>query len=209
MSWAHVGTVIVAAAGVVFLTGLTLALGPALQRIPLTALQLVVGVLLLLFGVRWLRKAILRAGGVIALHDEAAIYAKQTAARISLVTSFKAVTLEGLEVVFIVLAAGAQGLLAPAALGAALAGSLVVLAGVGLRRPLARVPENALKFGVGVLLSAFGVFWVGEGLGYPWPGKDLALLGLVAGFSATGLLAVAVARRSTRPAWAGQPGRPR
>jgi len=228
MSWAHVGTVIVAAflaslvefvealtivlavgttrgwrsaligagAGVVFLTGLTLALGPALQRIPLTALQLVVGVLLLLFGVRWLRKAILRAGGVIALHDEAAIYAKQTAARISLVTSFKAVTLEGLEVVFIVLAAGAQGLLAPAALGAALAGSLVVLAGVGLRRPLARVPENALKFGVGVLLSAFGVFWVGEGLGYPWPGKDLAILGLVAGFSATGLLAVAVVRRS-------------
>src|SRR3989449_9199407 len=142
MSWAHVGTVIVAAflaslvefvealtivlavgttrgwrsaligagAGVLFLTVLTLALGPALQRIPLTALQLVVGVLLLLFGMRWLRKAILRAGGVIALHDEAAIYAKQTAARISLVTAFKAVTLEGLEVVFIVLAAGARGL---------------------------------------------------------------------------------------------------
>ena len=83
---------------------------------------------------------------------------------------------------------------------------LVVLAGLALRRPLARVPENALKFGVGVLLSAFGVFWVGEGLKYPWPGNDLAILGLVAGFSATGLLAVAVARGSA-PAWAGQPGR--
>ena len=71
------------------------------------------------------------------------------------------------------------------------------------------MPENALKFGVGVLLSAFGVFWVGEGLGYPWPGQDLALLGLTAGFSATGLLAVTVARRSTPPAWAAQPGRPR
>src|SRR3989449_6652872 len=142
MSWAHVGTVILAAflaslvefvealtivfavgttrgwrsaligagAGALFLTVLTLAVGPALQRIPLTSLQLVVGALLLLFGIRWLRKAILRAGGVIGLHDEAAIYAKQTAARISLVTAFKAVTLEGLEVVFIVLAAGARGL---------------------------------------------------------------------------------------------------
>src|SRR2546422_3442563 len=142
MSWAHVGTVILAAflaslvefvealtivfavgttrgwrsaligagAGALFLTVLTLAVGPALQRIPLASLQLVVGALLLLFGMRWLRKAILRAGGVIGLHDEAAIYAKQTAARISLVTAFKAVTLEGLEVVFIVLAAGARGL---------------------------------------------------------------------------------------------------
>jgi len=241
MSWAHVGTVIVAAflaslvefvealtivlavgttrgwrpaligagAGVLFLTVLTLALGPALQRIPLGPFQLLVGVLLVLFGMRWLRKAILRAAGVIALHDEAAIYATQTAARISMVTSFKAVTLEGLEVVFIVIATGARGLLAPAALGAALAGALVVLAGVGLRRPLARVPENALKFGVGVLLSAFGVFWVGEGLGFPWPGQDLAILGLVAGFSATGLLGVAVTRRSTRPAWAAQPARTR
>src|SRR2546425_7397907 len=195
-----------AGAGVLFLTVLTLALGPALQRIPLGSLQLVVGILLLLFGMRWLRKAILRAGGGIALHDEAAIYARETAARISALTSFKAVTLEGLEVVFIVTAAGTGGLLAPAALGAALAGSLVVLAGVGLRRPLARVPENALKLGVGVLLSAFGVFWVSEGLGYPWPGKDLALLGLVAGFTATGLLAVAVVRRSALTGWAGQPG---
>src|SRR2546430_8058741 len=183
MSWAHVGTVILAAflaslvefvealtivfavgttrgwrsaligagAGALFLTVLTLAVGPALQRIPLASLQLVVGALLLLFGMRWLRKAILRAGGVIGLHDEAAIYAKQTAAlarhrggtpppplrapldRVSLATSFKAVTLEGLEVIFIVIATGAGGLLAPAAVGAALAGSLVILAGLGLR----------------------------------------------------------------------------
>jgi len=244
MSWAHVGTVILAAflaslvefvealtivlavgttrgwrsaligagAGALFLTVLTLAVGPALQRIPLASLQLVVGVLLLLFGMRWLRKAILRAGGVIGLHDEAAIYAKQTAAlarhsggtpplrarldRVSLATSFKAVTLEGLEVIFIVIATGAGGLLAPAAVGAALAGSLVILAGLGLRRPVARVPENTLKFAVGVLLSAFGVFWVGEGLRFPWPGEDLALLGLIAGFTVIALLAVAAVRRS-------------
>src|SRR2546426_10971605 len=155
---------------------------------------------------RWLRKAILRAGGVIALHDEAAIYATQTAARISLLTSFKAVTLEGLEVVLMVIATGARGLLVPAAVGAALAGALGVVAGVGLRRPLARVPENALKFGVGVLLSAFGVFWIGEGLGYPWPGQDLALLGLVVGFSASGWLALARPRRAPAPAGGGPAG---
>jgi uncharacterized membrane protein len=248
MSWAHLGTVILAAflaslvefvealtivlavgttrgwrsaligagAGALFLTGLTLAVGPAVQRIPLTVLQLTVGVLLLLFGMRWLRKAILRAGGVIGLHDEAAIYAKETAAlardgsgtpprrtrldRVALATSFKAVTLEGLEVIFIVIATGAGGLRAPAALGAALgaalAGSLVILAGLALRRPLARVPENTLKFSVGVLLSAFGLFWVGEGLRYPWPGKDLALLGLIGGFTMIALFAVAAVRRS-------------
>ncbi len=250
MSWAHVGTVILAAflaslvefvealtivlavgttrgwrsaivgagAGALFLTVLTLAVGPALQRIPLTSLQLVVGVLLVLFGMRWLRKAILRAGGVIGLHDEAAIYAKETAALardgggtprsrlrarldgVALATSFKGVTLEGLEVIFIVIATGAGGLLAPAALGATLAGSLVILAGLGLRRPLARVPENTLKFAVGVLLSAFGVFWIGEGLRYPWPGEDLALLALAGGFSVIALLAVAAVRRSRRPA---------
>jgi uncharacterized membrane protein len=202
-----------AGAGTLFLAALTLAVGPALQRIPITSLQLVVGVLLLLFGMRWLRKAILRAGGVIGLHDEAAIYAKETAAlardgggtpaararldRVALATSFKAVTLEGLEVIFIVIATGARGLLLPAAAGAALAGALVILAGLALHRPLARVPENTLKFAVGVLLSAFGVFWVGEGLGYPWPGADLALLGLAGGFTVIALLAVAALRRST------------
>src|SRR2546427_102707 len=207
-----------AGAGALFLTVLTLAVGPALQRIPLTSLQLVVGVLLVLFGMRWLRKAILRAGGVIGLHDEAAIYAKETAALardgggtprsrlrarldgVALATSFKGVTLEGLEVIFIVIATGAGGLMAPAALGATLAGSLVILAGLGLRRPLARLPENTLKFAVGVLLSAFGVFWIGEGLRYPWPGEDLALLALAGGFSVIALLAVAAVRRSRPPA---------
>src|SRR5207249_3796975 len=119
---------------------------------------------------------------------------------VALATSFKGVTLEGLEVIFIVIATGAGGLLAPAALGATLAGSLVILAGLGLRRPLARVPENTLKFAVGVLLSAFGVFWIGEGLRYPWPGEDLALLALAGGFSVIALLAVAAVRRSRRPA---------
>jgi uncharacterized membrane protein len=211
-----------AGAGALFLTVLTLTVGPALRRIPLTSLQFVVGLLLLLFGMRWLRKAILRAGGVIGLHDEAAIYAKETAAlareggaaaslharldRVALATSFKAVTLEGLEVIFIVIATGAGGLLAAAAAGAALAGALVILAGLALRRPLARVPENTLKFAVGVLLSAFGVFWVGEGLRYPWPGEDLALLLLIGGFTLTALLAVAAVRRSAPRALIAQPG---
>jgi uncharacterized membrane protein len=194
-----------AGAGALVLTALTLAAGPALQRIPLTSLQLVIGVLLLLFGMRWLGKAILRAGGVIGLHDESAIYAQETAAlarsrggdRVALVTAFKAVILEGLEVIFIVIAMGAHGLLAPAAAGAVLAGSLVILAGVALRRPLARVPENTLKFAVGVLLSAFGVFWLGEGLGYSWPGRDLALLGLIGAVAVLALLAVALIARNS------------
>jgi uncharacterized membrane protein len=238
MSWAHVGTVILASflaslvecvealtivlavgttrgwrsaligagAGALVLAVITLAAGPALQRIPLTSLQLVIGVLLVLFGIRWLWKAILRASGVIRLHDESAIYAQETAAlarsrggdRIAMVTAFKAVILEGLEVIFIVIAmgGGAHGLLAPAAAGAVLAGVLVILAGVALHRPLARVPENTLKFAVGVLLSAFGVFWLGEGLGYSWPGRDLALLGLIGSVAALALLAVAVIQGS-------------
>jgi uncharacterized membrane protein len=199
-----------AGAGAVFLIILTVALGPALQRISLTTFQLVVGMLLLLFGMRWLRKAILRSIGVIGLHNETAIYAKETAElmrsgtsdvvrarldRVALATSFKAVTLEGLEVIFIVIATGARGLLVPAAAGAMLAGAIVIVVGFLLRRPLARVPENTLKFAVGVLLSAFGVFWIGEGLGYPWPGQDLTLLGLIAGFAAMSLLAVAALRQ--------------
>jgi uncharacterized membrane protein len=231
MTWAHVGTVMLAAflaslvecvealtivlavgttrgwrpaltgagAGAFVLTVLTLAAGRALQRIPLTSLQLVIGVVLLIFGMRWLVKAILRAGGVIALHDEAAIYAKETAAlarqrrgdRVALLTAFKAVILEGLEVIFIVIAVGAHGLLAPAAAGAVLAAALVTVAGFALRRPIARVPENTLKFAVGVLLSAFGVFWMGEGLGYSWPGRDLALLGLIGAVALLALLVVA------------------
>jgi uncharacterized membrane protein len=198
------------AAGAAFLTLLVLAFGPALARVPFTSLQVVIGILLLLFGMRWLRKAILRSAGVVGLHDEAAIYAEESAALkdgigvpgarsgldgVALVTAFKAVTLEGLEVIFIVIAAGAGGMLLPASLGAAVAGVLVILTGLALRHPLARVPENTLKFGVGLLLSAFGVFWIGEGLGFPWPGEDLSLLALMGGFLAVASLAVAMARR--------------
>lgn len=190
--------------------GLTVALlGPLLDRVPLHLLQLVIGVLLLLFGMGWLRKAILRAAGVIPLHDEDAIFAAERAElieaagrrRASLgwiagLAAFKAVLLEGLEVVFIVVAVGAgRGLLWPAALGA-LAACLAVLAiGAMVHRPLARVPENTLKFGVGVMLSAFGVFWTGEGLGIDWPGGDLALLVFAVLFLGTALATAALLRR--------------
>lgn len=196
--------------GVLLLAVLVLIFGPALQRVPITTLQLVVGVLLLLFGMRWLRKAVLRSAGVIGLHDEEAIYAKQRNAlraddtpqparldKIAVATTFKAVSLEGLEVVFIVIATGAAGrTLIPAIFGAAAAGVLVILLGLALRHPLTRVPENTLKFAVGILLSAFGVFWVGEGLRLGWPGEDLSLLGLAAGFLAVSALLVQIARRA-------------
>ncbi len=181
--------------------------GPLLRLVPLGALQSIVGMLLLFFGLRWLRKAILRYAGTIALHDEAKIFARKEAQlRAStrseatdwpaIATAFNAVVLEGLEVVFIVIAVGATaGALVPAALGAALAGVVVVGAGVGLRRPLARVPENTLKFAVGVMLSAFGTYWTGEGFGAAWPGDDLALLGLIAGYLAASGIALLLARR--------------
>ncbi|MBN2629273.1 MAG: TMEM165/GDT1 family protein [Rhodobacteraceae bacterium] len=196
------------AAALGVLAAIVLALGPLLDRVPMHLLQLVIGVLLLLFGIGWLRKAALRAGGVIPLHDEAAIFAQQMAhlgadARrrtaslnwIAGMTAFKAVLLEGLEVVFIVIAVGAgRGLLWPASLGALAACALVLVVGAILHRPLARVPENSLKFGVGVMLSAFGVFWTGEGLGVDWPGADLALLVFAALFFGAGLLAARLAR---------------
>lgn len=190
------------------LGAIVLALGPLLDRVPLHLLQLVIGVLLLLFGIGWLRKASLRAAGVIPLHDEDAIFASESAqfseeARrkktsldwIAGVTAFKAVLLEGLEVVFIVIAVGAgRGLLWPASLGALAACVLVLSVGAFVHKPLSRVPENTLKFGVGVMLSAFGVFWTGEGLGIEWPGADLALFVFAALFLAAGLLAVRIAR---------------
>jgi len=189
-------------AALAILAGIILTLGPLLDQVPLNVLQLVIGVLLLLFGIGWLRKASLRAGGVMALHDEDAIFAKETALLseeakrkktslnwIAGIAAFKAVLLEGLEVVFIVIAVGAgKGLLVPASLGALAACVLVLLVGAVIHRPLSKVPENTLKFGVGVMLSAFGVFWTGEGLGIEWPGHDLALLVFVAVFLATGLL---------------------
>ena len=194
--------------GLAVLAALVLALGPALTRIPLGLVQLAVGTLVLLFGLRWLRKAVLRSAGVIPLHDEAAAFAGETEALrrhglaaggwdgVGVATAFKIVMLEGIEVVFIVVAIGAagRGLLLPASLGAFAALLLVVLLGLLLHRPLARVPENALKFAVGVLLSGFGTFWAGEGLGVAWPGEDWSLLGLVAGFLLTALLAAALCR---------------
>lgn len=196
-------------AGLALLALLVLALGPLLDRVPLHALQLVIGVLLLLFGLRWLRKAILRSAGVIALHDEAKAFAREEASLqaaersneahldwIAGITAFKAVVLEGLEVVFIVIAVGAgRGLLVPAAAGALAACLVVLLVGVVVHRPLARVPENTLKFGVGVMLSAFGVFWTGEGLGVDWPGQDLAIPVFAAIFLVTGVAAVRLAAR--------------
>ncbi len=184
------------------------ALGPLLDRVPLRALQLVIGVLLLLFGMGWLRKAILRAAGAMAMHDEDAVFAAETAqlqrdaARrpqsqswIAGLACFKAVLLEGVEVVFIVIAVGAGGdLLWPAALGAAIACVVVLAIGAVLHKPLTRVPENMLKFGVGVMLSAFGVYWTGEGLGISWPGHDLALLAFAAVFLGVGLFAVRLRR---------------
>jgi uncharacterized membrane protein len=184
-------------------------LGPLLGLVPLHLLQLVIGILLLLFGMGWLRKAILRAASVIPLHDEKAIFASETAQlattagreRRSLnwvagLTAFKAVLLEGLEVVFIVIAVGSgRGLLWPASLGA-LAACVVILAiGVAIHKPLAKVPENTLKFGVGTMLSAFGVFWTGEGLGIAWPGQDLALAVFAALFLAIGLVTASALRR--------------
>ncbi|WP_259779491.1 COG4280 domain-containing protein [Aestuariispira ectoiniformans] len=185
-------------------------LGPVLNYVPLHSLQLVIGVLLLLFGVGWLRKAALRAGGVIPLHDEDAIFAtemselNEEAQRrhkslnwIAGIVAFKAVLLEGLEVVFIVIAVGAgRGLLVPASIGALAACLLVLCIGAIVHRPLSQVPENTLKFGVGVMLSAFGVFWTGEGLGIDWPGQDWALLLFAGLFLLAGLLAAALAHRS-------------
>ncbi len=196
-------------AALVVLAVIVVALGPLLTLIPISALQLVIGTLLLLFGMGWLRKACLRSAGVIALHDETAAFASETTALgvemqgstapqdwIAGLAAFKAVLLEGLEVAFIVVAVGAgRGLLWPAAIGALAACVAVLVVGAALHRPLARVPENALKFGVGIMLSAFGVFWTGEGLGVEWPGADLALLPLGALFLGTGLLAVRLARK--------------
>src|SRR5207302_3859790 len=194
-----------ALAGLGSLALIVLALGPLLDRVPLHVLQLVIGVLLLLFGMRWLRKAILRAAGIIPLHDEAFAFAAGTAelrshearlAWLAGLASFKAVLLEGLEVAFIVIAVGAgRGLLVPASLGALAACALVAAAGFVVRRPLARVPENTLKFAVGVMLSAFGVFWTGEGLGVPWPGGDFAIVGFAAMFLAVSSAAIVLARR--------------
>jgi Ca2+/H+ antiporter, TMEM165/GDT1 family len=198
-----------ALAGLATLALIVLALGPLLDRVPLHALQLVIGVLLLLFGMRWLRKAILRAAGVVPLHDEALAFANGTAALreqarrrdarldwLAGLASYKAMLLEGLEVVFVVIAVGAgRGLLVPASIGALAACALVAAAGFAVRRPLARVPENTLKFAVGVMLTAYGTFWGAEGAGADWPGGDAAILVLIGLAFVTSLALLAATRR--------------
>ena len=196
-------------AGLGLLAGTVIILGPLLELIPIHALQFTIGVLLLLFGMRWLRKAVLRAAGVIPLHDETTAFAKETANLqeealqrksqldwIAGLTAFKAVVLEGLEVVFIVIAVGAgRGLLWPASLGAIAACAIVLSIGAVAYKPLSRVPENTLKFCVGVILSAFGVYWTGEGLGVSWPGQDFAIVVFAIIFLITGLALAAFLRR--------------
>jgi uncharacterized membrane protein len=193
----------VAAAGAV-LAVVVAALGPALTVIPIRGLRVVIGGLLLVFGLQWLRKAILRASGFKALHDEAEIYrrgaAEATTARsdrragldwYSFTVAFKGVLLEGLEVAFIVVTFGSnQGSIPLAAAGAVSAIVLVAAVGFSVRAPLSRIPENALKFGVGLLLTTFGTFWLVEGSGASWPGSDAALLALLALYGAISFLLV-------------------
>jgi uncharacterized membrane protein len=195
-----------AAGGAVVLAALVAILGPNLTAIPVKILQTGIGILLLFFGVSWLRKAILRAAGVLKLHDEDAIFARQTQRlaggdALGFVTSFKAVFIEGLEVVFIVIAVGAAGrLLLPAAAGALAAGLVVVSIGLIVHKPLSRVPENLLKLVVGILLTAFGIFWIGEGLGFGWFGGDWAILALIAAVTATALVSVRLIAAPARTA---------
>jgi uncharacterized membrane protein len=191
------------------LAAIVAALGPALTVVPIDSLRLVVGALLLVFGLQWLRKAILRASGFKALHDESAAYAHEVeAARdasreeragldwYGFVLSFKGVFLEGLEVAFIVLTFGStQGSIPLAAAGAAAAVVLVAGVGVAVRAPLARVPENAMKFAVGVMLTTFGIFWTTEGVGVDWPGGDAALPVVLAFVIVSSFALVALLRR--------------
>ena len=200
-------TLIGVGAASLVLAAVVAALGPALQHIPISSLRLVVGALLLTFGLQWLRKAILRASGYLAQRDEAVAYERERAEAgaagddgasamdwYSFTVAFKGVLLEGLEVAFIVVTFGStQGHLGLAIAAAVAAAMVVVVVGLVVRGPLARVPENALKYGVGVLLTSFGIFWGGEGAGVDWPGGDAAILAvigfvLVSSFGLTWLL---------------------
>jgi uncharacterized membrane protein len=197
------------AAATLVLAILVAALGPALRHIPIDSLRFVVGALLLVFGLQWLRKAILRASGHKPLHDEeeafrrereeaagAAYERKAGLDWYGFTVAFKGVLLEGLEVVFIVIAFGtAQGQLGLAVAGAVAAVVAVVVAGGLVHGPLARVPENTVKFAVGILLTSFGCFWAGEGAGVEWPGDELSLIGVVAFFVVVSLVYVRALRR--------------
>jgi uncharacterized membrane protein len=195
-------------AATIVLAAIVAVLGRALRLIPIGTLRFVVGALLLAFGLQWLRKAILRSSGYKPLRDEASAFQRERdqagaaargAARVdwySFTVAFKGVLLEGLEVVFIVVTFGStQGRLGLAAAAAAAAVVLVVGVGALVRGPLERVPENSLKFVVGLLLTSFGIFWGGEGAGVAWPGSDLAILGIVAFLGLVSFLATRRLRR--------------
>jgi uncharacterized membrane protein len=185
------------------------ALGPALSLVPIETLRFVVGALLLAFGMQWLRKAILRSSGHTALRDEGEAFTRhrdQAATATSeqragldwyaFTVAFKGVLLEGLEIVFIVISFGsAQGRLGLAAVGAVAAVVLIALAGVLVRGPLERVPENTIKFAVGLLLTSFGCFWGAEGAGVRWPGDELSLLGVIGFLALLSFVLVRMLRR--------------
>ncbi len=205
-------------AALVVLAAIVAALGPALTVLPIDVLRLVVGGLLLVFGLQWLRKAILRASGFKALHDEDAIFAAELAAAqaagresggidgYGFTVSFKGVLLEGLEVAFIVVTFGSNQHNVPLAAAAALAAVVLVAAtGVAVRAPLSRIPENTLKYGVGVMLTAFGTFWGAEGAGAHWPGGDAAIPVLIAFTLATSIVLVAALRRRHARLYTTQP----
>jgi len=204
-------TLIGAGAGFGVLVVLVAIFGTAIVAfVPIDALRIVIGSLLLIYGLQWICKAVLRASGAKAKHDEVKIYAEEVgrlrAERpvpaegidgVSFTVAFKGVLLEGLEVAFIVItfgtANGGQALL-PAAIGAAAAVILVILVGLIVHRPLSRVPENGLKFAVGLMLVTFGTFWAGEGIGIEWPTGDLVLVSLLAVYTAAGLIGIWAAR---------------
>jgi uncharacterized membrane protein len=213
-------TLVGVGAATVVLAAIVAALGPALRLVPIDSLRFVVGALLLAFGLQWLRKAILRASGYKPLHDEGEAFARERAQAedasraevagmdwYSFTVAFKGVLLEGLEVAFIVVTFGStQGRLGLAVVAGAAAVVVVVAVGLVVRGPLMRVPENTLKFGVGVLLTSFGIFWGGEGAGVSWPGEDLAILGVIAYVALLSLALTRVLRRR-RPALEPVPSR--
>ena len=194
-------------AALLTLTVIVAVIGAALVTVvPEHLLQLVVGALLLLFGLRWMRKAVLRFAGIVALHDEELIYQQEVEALraqglhrsewdwVGTIVTYKSVLLEGIEVAFIVIALGASGpsALSAAIWGAVAAGGIVVLAGAILRHPLTKVPENWMKFVVGAMLTSFGVFWAAEGLGAEWPGDALSILAIIVGFLGQSWIAVRI-----------------
>lgn len=198
------------------LAGLVTIFGPALVRVPLDVLRLVVGSVLLIFGLQWLRKAVLRTSGYIGMHDEDAIYEATVASlraqgatvgrdRVSFVVAFKGVFLEGVEIVVAVLTLGSSAHRLALAIGvAAVAIVVVAIVGVVVARQLSRVPENAMKMAVGIMLVSFGTFWTGEGLRVRWPGGDSLLLGFVV-FYALAVLVIIRSIRDRRPVLTGMP----